>query len=246
MNIRVPDRQSVRGVRRRIRWCVPLLMIAALFTACASRPSAYREVDRGLDGALSSEVAPGVNLARVNVVALPPLQVDPRTALPERYGSMLNERVQAIVADELLMKIVPLPTTSGKTPAEVRAEAAVAGADAVLLTELVNFRERDGSRLGAHLPAQVEVHFVLRAVPSGAELWRAWYHDTDRAVADDLVRAARRLERGEGPGWRSADELFVQGVRGAVRSLAARRVERFTATSDVGDAALEPSAADAG
>jgi hypothetical protein len=102
--------------------------------------------------------------------------------------------------------------------------------DAVLLTELLRFEERQGSAVGGE-PAVVSFRMSIQAVPSGAEVWSAQYFYRQEAVSENLLRINERVgSAGYGAGWKSAHELFKRGLTTALQDFNNQRERLFLST----------------
>jgi hypothetical protein len=102
--------------------------------------------------------------------------------------------------------------------------------DAVLLTELLRFEERQGSAVGGE-PAVVSFRMTMQAVPSGTEVWSAQYFYRQEALSENLLRINERVgSAGYGAGWRSAQELFKRGLSTALQDFNNQRERQFLST----------------
>jgi len=93
------------------------------------------------------------------------------------------------------------------------------GADAVLYTKLLRYRERIGSNYSVQTPASVAFSMVLIRVSDGAVLWRYGYDETQQPLSENLFKAG--FYRETGMRWLTAAELAGYGVKKAIRDLKA-------------------------
>ncbi len=91
------------------------------------------------------------------------------------------------------------------------------GASAVMLGELLRFRERSGGAGGSERPASVAFRVVIYSAPDARRLWAAEFDETQPSVTADLWRA--RQYPGRGTRWLSAAELARFGADRTARSL---------------------------
>jgi hypothetical protein len=138
--------------------------------------------------------------------------------------------VEQVARETMTLKV---STTGASSAAGRRGDPSKgsAAADAVLVTELLRFEERQGSAIGGE-PAVVSFRMSLRAAPAGTEVWGAQYFYRQEAVSENLLRLNERVgSSGYGAGWRSANELFKRGVGAALQDFNNQREKRFLTSS---------------
>ncbi|MEZ0327970.1 MAG: hypothetical protein ABWK15_00095 [Dissulfuribacterales bacterium] len=91
------------------------------------------------------------------------------------------------------------------------------GADAVLYTKLLRYRERVGSNYSVQKPASVAFSMALIRVSDGAVLWRNGYDETQQPLSENLFKAGFYKETGMH--WLTAAELAEYGVKKALLDL---------------------------
>lgn len=91
------------------------------------------------------------------------------------------------------------------------------GADAVLYTKLLRYRERVGSNYAVQTPASVAFSMVLIRVSDGAVLWRHGFDETQQPLSENLFKAG--FYRETGMRWLTASELAEYGVKRAILEL---------------------------
>lgn len=91
------------------------------------------------------------------------------------------------------------------------------GADAVLYTKLLRYRERVGSNYSVQTPASVAFSMALIRVSDGAVLWRNGYDETQQPLSENLFKAGFYKETGMR--WLTAAELAEYGVKKALLDL---------------------------
>ena len=147
-----------------------------------------------------------------------------RLAVPESeaYAVFLQ------AAQEILsIKTYEDPQVAGRRGVGVREEAS----DAVLSLDLIRMREREGSKLGGQ-PAVVSFRMILSSSNSGDVLWKTQFFYRQVQASEDVLSWGR----GSAPstasfrGFKSAIDIFREGVHLALADLSARREEQFLKT----------------
>lgn len=101
-------------------------------------------------------------------------------------------------------------------------------ADAVLITHVDTYRNRDGSQVGVETPAKVSFRMELLNVQSASPVWTASYYYADQALSDNIFRVDDRFAKGRNAGWRTADDLMRGGIIEAATALAKARDRQFS------------------
>jgi len=100
-------------------------------------------------------------------------------------------------------------------------------ADAVLNTEILSYRERQGSSIGGE-PATVSFNMTVQRLSDGVEIWRANYFYRQEALSDNWLKVGQRFgSGGTGAGWLPAREILERGIVAALRDLSNRRDQQF-------------------
>jgi hypothetical protein len=81
--------------------------------------------------------------------------------------------------------------------------------DAVLITSVERYRERDGSEYAVITPASVTFSLKLLAVESGRIIWSADFDQTQQALFENILKTR---STGSGFTWLSAEELASAGL----------------------------------
>lgn len=81
--------------------------------------------------------------------------------------------------------------------------------DAVMLTTVDRYREREGSEYVVTTPASVSFSFILLAVESGRILWSAEFDQTQKPLFENILRSR---STGSGFRWLTAAELTTAGL----------------------------------
>jgi hypothetical protein len=144
-----------------------------------------------------------------------------------------DDLVQSFVADAgvkiqkdpSLLKIKSQPR-GDISVSDVQAVGRRLKADGVLVTKMLTYVERVGSRIAESTPAQIGFSMSIISVATGEEIWLGTYHVADGAILDNLLKLPQNVERG--PRWRTAREILSRGFSLAARDFGVRRREQFT------------------
>lgn len=182
---------------------------------------------------LTSAVVEPRALRNINSILLIPLELKGKTAkrdpatLPyysELLASFIDDAGVEIKGGADIFSVRAAPQ-GVRAKSEAIALGKKSGVDAVLLTEILTLVEREGSSIGANVPARAGFFMVMISTESGQELWRASYHVTDRALSENLLEVKESSERGAR--WRTATELLQRGFILAARDFGSRRRSQF-------------------
>ena len=91
------------------------------------------------------------------------------------------------------------------------------GAKLLLIPQVLNWNERDGSNAGVVRAAHVRVEFFLLNVPEGALAGRSIFEEEQVGLTENLLTVGSFIQR-RGV-WVTADVLAAEGMRKAVREL---------------------------
>jgi hypothetical protein len=83
--------------------------------------------------------------------------------------------------------------------------------DAVLLTTVRRFDQRQGTELAAESPAVVNFDMSLRHAESGAVLWSADFKETQESFLSNIF--SNNKMRSQGFRWLTAEQLMEQGIK---------------------------------
>ncbi len=205
--------------------CRGLMLLCALaLLACAGPASIVQHHSHAL--------APGV-LAKVAVVPLYPRPGLERSSQPgsvsakaaaDLVSRFMTEAlaaggVRVVAPSDLVIAFEGegrvLPRTDVASTAQLAARDF--GATAVLLGEVVRYREREGGAIGARRPASVWFEVTLYTAPDGQRIFSARFEQTQPSLtANPLVV---REYPGTGTRWLSAAELARWGADRIVATL---------------------------
>jgi hypothetical protein len=177
-------------------------------------------------------------LAGVNALAVLPTVFESRTRSAKIDEVTIAELVESVATQELDLKVYgrqwvsKLTTVApGVLSPKERLAIKKGGADGVLLPELLEYVERNGSSLGGE-PAAVAFRLSLFNTTDGKLVWQATYSQKQEALTDNLLKIGDRLgKEGSGAGWNSGSEALKRGLGEAFRDLRSRREQQFLSAS---------------
>jgi hypothetical protein len=103
-------------------------------------------------------------------------------------------------------------------PGEIaRVAAEKFGADGVVVGRVSRYVERSGEAAGTLRPASVGFEVTLLRAPGGEPLWTGLFEETQRALSENVLNAARYP--GGGSRWLTAEELARWGATETARAL---------------------------
>lgn len=224
------------------------LVLSALFTGalgCAStgRRDSATHSKRGT-GTVASPLAVTVEnpraLAGINSLALFPPVFSPAARDVKIDKNSVAELVESVAVQELDLKVLgnewfarsglqsdSLSASSGALTDLQKRSVGKAGADGVLLTELLEYVDRVGSSVGGE-PAAVAFRLSVVSVAEGKLVWQGTYSLRQEALTDNLLKIGDRLGKdGTGAGWSSGNTMLQNGLIEALRDFRSRREQQF-------------------
>ena len=100
---------------------------------------------------------------------------------------------------------------SGGKLGAIRQIGKQAQCDAVLMTTLVTFRQRQGGQYAVDLPAAAAFDMQLHQASTGRVLWSASFSETQSSLLDNLFTFGKARSRGFK--WITVEELAAQGIQ---------------------------------
>lgn len=206
-----------------------LAAVFLLMTACARKPASTADVPRIISHNYRISVAPFTqplhpgqlitgqipeNQGRIPDDALLALDMDLRQALytqTKRQYDFIKR--QNLPQDWMAARSQGQP---GALPRWV-AYGEKNGAQLLLVPQVLNWHEREGSGAGVTSSAQARVEFYLINIPESMLAGRSIYDEKQVGLAENLLTVADFMKR-KGQ-WVSARELVVEGMARAVREL---------------------------
>ena len=103
------------------------------------------------------------------------------------------------------------PEVKGGLPGVIKEVGAKLGCDAMLLTTVSRFKQREGSTYAVDAPASVAFDMQLVNVETGMSLWSTTFSETQQSVMSNLFSWGKAESRGFQ--WITAEELISQAVK---------------------------------
>lgn len=103
------------------------------------------------------------------------------------------------------------PEVSGGLPGMVAAIGKKVDCDAVLLTTVRRFKQREGTEYAVENPASANFQMALMHSRSGAVLWTADFRETQESLLDNILTYSKAQSRGFK--WVTVEQLVEQGVK---------------------------------
>jgi hypothetical protein len=91
------------------------------------------------------------------------------------------------------------------------------GADALLIGNIVEYRERQGGELGVESPASVAFDVELLNTANGERIWEYYFTETQRPLLENVAELGKFIKR-RGK-WITADRLAKEGIVEVVHEL---------------------------
>lgn len=190
--------------------------------------------------ALRSEAETPKDLLAVHSVLIAPITFSKNTLTHKPGAKLDTDKLAQILEDdarrELGFDVITnskIPKTSA--PMSSNDLALKLGVDAILNTTVNEFVAREGSLIGGPQPARVDLELVLARARDGRKLWSASYHLADQAVSDNLLELGKAEKREHGATFRTAEEIYSDGLRRAFRDLDGERTAAFTGGKPLGE-----------
>lgn len=184
--------------------------------------------DKVAPPALKAEVLAPTDFARIKSLLVSPLDFDESARDSIGMSEVFYHGLMESLAGAGSLRVISAKeaglredfSTVSRAPLAARAElASRRGIDALLVTTIQTYTERQGSAAAAAVPARVSFAMALYMASDLRQVWKASYFYQDQALSENLFRAGDRLRDGQGPGWRDAEMVLLEGFKAASRSL---------------------------
>lgn len=104
-----------------------------------------------------------------------------------------------------------VPEVSGGISGMVSALGQKLNCDAVLVTVVQRFKQREGTEYASDDPASAEFNMVLRHANKGTVLWSADFQETQESFLSNILSYNKMQSRGFK--WITVEQLLQQGIR---------------------------------
>ena len=199
-----------RSFRLATLFCLCLVALAG----CTRKPTSTADMPRLLSPAYSVSVLPFIQ-PRSNAELVMGQLPEPQGHIDGSHLAILDNRLQtalrerknsrryAFVASGALPKISSGYSANQPQALPILAAfAAKSGTDFLLVPQVIDWHEREGSRAGVTRPAHVKVEFYLISAKHGTVANRSVYEEEQTGLADNLLNMGdffRRISNHEDP-----------------------------------------------
>lgn len=119
-----------------------------------------------------------------------------------------NQKVQILSSNQLGSLV---PEISGGISGTVAALGQKLNCDAVLLTIVRHYKQREGTEYSADAPASVDFFMELRHSTDGNILWSADYREEQKSFLSNIFSFSKAKSRGFK--WVTVEQLMEQGIK---------------------------------
>ena len=207
-----------------------LALCLALFSlGCTRQPRTTADIPRSLSPSYSIAVAPFTQPISTSQLIMGEIPKDQGRIAPEMLPS-LDRALRDVLMTEtkrhytFVPRHMPLPDKmryhDSNQPQALSAWAAFAKGlktDLLLVPQVLNWHQREGSRAGVTRPAHVRVEFFLIDAQQGTILDRSVYDVEQTSLTSNLLEIGEFFKRQAG--WATADELAREGMVKAVKDM---------------------------
>lgn len=212
-----------RSFRLATLFCLCLVALAG----CTRKPTSTADMPRLLSPAYSVSVLPFIQ-PRSNAELVMGQLPEPQGHIDGSHLAILDNRLQTALRERknsrryAFVTSGALPKISSGYSANqpqalpiLAAFAAKSGTDFLLVPQVIDWHEREGSRAGVTRPAHVKVEFYLISAKHGTVANRSVYDEEQTGLADNLLNMGDFFRRKGG--WVTATELAEEGIRKAIK-----------------------------
>ena len=206
-----------------------ILSLVMVLGACNKRPRSTADVPRNLSAAYTITVAPftqPINASQLIMGRIP----EDQGRIPEDMLTALDLRLRHVLTTQTnrQYKFIGQRTLPGNTTAFHSSEQPQAlplwiaygkkqGAQLLLVPQVLDWHEREGSKAGVTQSAHVRVEFFLLRVDAGNIMERSIFEEKQAGLTDNLLQMGSFLKR-KGQ-WVTAEELTEEGMNKAIKDL---------------------------
>lgn len=205
------------------------LCLALFLSGCSRQPRSTADIPRSLSPAYTIAVAPFTQPTTTSQLIMGQLPKDQGRIAPEMLPS-LDMALRDVLLTEtkrqytFIPRHTPLPDKmryhDSNQPQALPAWVTFAKGlktDLLLVPQVLNWHQREGSRAGVTRPAHVRVEFFLINIRQGTVMERSIYDVEQTGLTSNLLEIGDFLKRQAG--WASAEELAREGMVKAVKDM---------------------------
>ena len=206
-------------MRTRLHISLLILLCLVLAVSCARRPRSTAEVPRSISSTYKISVAPftqPTNASQLIVGRIPEDQG--RMKLREVLISGTKRQYTFIARQNLPPDLTTFH--SSEQPQALPLWVAYGkkqGAQLLLIPQVLDWHQREGSKAGVTESAHVRVEFFLLKVDDGSLMNRSIFEEKQVGLTENLLTVGSFFKR-RGT-WVTAEDLTVDGMRKAVKDL---------------------------
>lgn len=204
-----------------------LCLCLAAAAGCSRKPSSTADMPRLLSPAYSVGVLPFIQPHSNDELIMGQIP-EPQGRIDGSHLAALDNRLQTALRERKssrryeFLSSAALPRVAAGHSAHqpqalpvLAAFAARSGTDYLLVPQVIDWHEREGSRAGVTRPAHVRVEFFLVSAKHGTVANRSVYEVEQTGLADNLLNMGDFFRRKGG--WVTATELADEGIRKAIK-----------------------------
>ncbi|WP_374288790.1 hypothetical protein [Desulfovibrio desulfuricans] len=208
---------------------LPALCLLVIACACSRRPTSTADVPRVISPSYVISVAPftqPINTSQLITGHIPENQ----GRIADEMLPSLDRRLQSVLTADTkrqykFINAIDLPRDltrfhSSEQPQALPLWIAYGkkqGAQLLLVPQVLDWHEREGSTAGVTEPAHVRVEFFLINIANGYVMSRSVFEERQEGLADNLLNVGTFFKRhGQ---WVTAEELSVDGMHKAVKDM---------------------------
>lgn len=208
---------------------LPALCLLVIACACSRRPTSTADVPRVISPSYVISVAPftqPINASQLITGRIPENQ----GRIADEMLPSLDRRLQSVLTADTkrqykFINSIDLPKDltrfhSSEQPQALPLWIAYGkkqGAQLLLVPQVLDWHEREGSTAGVTEPAHVRVEFFLINIANGYVMSRSVFEERQEGLADNLLNVGTFFKRhGQ---WVTAEEMSVDGMHKAVKDM---------------------------
>lgn len=217
-------------MRTRLHMALLLMLALALaLTACNRRPRSTADVPRPISSSYRISVAPftqPINASQLILGHIPENQ----GRIPQDLLAALDMKLREVLLTGtkrqyhfIAPRNMPRDLTtfhSSEQPQALPLWVAYGkkqGAQLLLIPQILDWHEREGSKAGVTQSAHVRAEFFLLKVDDGTLMNRSIFEEKQVGLTENLLTVGTFFKRGGA--WVTAEELTVDGMRKAVKDM---------------------------
>ena len=205
------------------------LCLVLATSACSRRPRSTADVPRSLSQSYAVSVAPftqPINTSQLITGHIP----DNQGRIADEQLPSLDRQFQSLLTAETkrqytFINALDLPKDLTKFHSSEQPQALPLWvaygkkqkAQLLLVPQVLDWHEREGSNAGVTQSAHVRVEFFLINIATGTVVDRSVYEEKQEGLVDNLLNVGSFIKR-KGQ-WVTAEQLSIEGMRKAVKDL---------------------------